>query len=86
MTYAPFNIVAFGWALSAALVVLFVICLIVALVFPEWPASHGWVALFSAAPMTSARIWIEGIAFNVAFGWIGAIVIGSVYNAVIRRE
>jgi hypothetical protein len=31
---SPLNIVALGWGLSAALVVLFVICLAAALVFP----------------------------------------------------
>ena len=46
----PFNIVALGWGLSAALVVLFVICLAVALVLPDWQASHGWIGLFSVAP------------------------------------
>jgi hypothetical protein len=41
---SPLNIVALGWALSVALVVLFVICLVVGLVLPDWPASHGWIS------------------------------------------
>jgi hypothetical protein len=53
---SPLNIVALGWGLSAALVVLFVICLAVVLVFPDWRASHGWIGLFSVAPMTSVRV------------------------------
>jgi hypothetical protein len=61
---SPFNIVALGWGLSAALVVLFVVCLVVALVFPDWQASHGWIGLFSVAPMTSVRVWIDGIVFR----------------------
>jgi hypothetical protein len=79
------NIIALGWALSAALVVLFVICLVVALVIPDWPAAHGWISLFSVAPMKSVRVWIDGIVFSIVFGWVSAVVFGLVYNYCIRR-
>jgi hypothetical protein len=82
---SPFNIVALGWGLSAALVVLFVICLAVALVFPDWQASHGWIGLFSVAPMTSIRVWIDGIVFSIVFGWVSAVVLGLVYNQLARH-
>jgi hypothetical protein len=82
---SPFNIVALGWGLSAALVVPFVVCLVVALVFPDWQASHGWIGLFSVAPMTSVRVWIDGIVFSIVFGWVSAVVLGLVYNHLIRR-
>jgi hypothetical protein len=40
---SPLNIVALGWGLSAALVVLFVICLAVAVVCPiGGPRTGGW--------------------------------------------
>ena len=81
----PLNIVALGWALSVALVVLFVVSLIVALLFPDLRVSHAWVGLFSAAPLDSSRVWIEGIIFSVVFGWITAGVFGTVYNRLIAR-
>jgi hypothetical protein len=81
---SPFNIVALGWALSATLVILFVICLAVAIAFPEFPATHAWVALFSPAPMASVRIWIEGIVYSIVCGWISAAVLGTVYNRLLR--
>ena len=79
------KIAAMGWALSAALIVLFVICLAVALALPQWPATHAWIGLFSVAPLTSARVWIDGIVFSAAFGWIAAVVLVLVYNRLIRR-
>jgi hypothetical protein len=83
---SPFNAVALGWALSATLVVLFVLCLAAALVLPErWPASHRWVGLFSLAPLTSARVWLDGIVFSIVFGWISAVVLSLVYNRLVRR-
>ena len=82
---SPLNIIALGWALLAALVVLFVICLAVALIVPEWKLTHAWVGLLSAAPMTSARVWIDGIVFSIVFGWVGAAIFGLVYNRLIRQ-
>jgi hypothetical protein len=79
------NIVALGWALSATLVALFVICLVVALLLPGWQASHAWITLFSAAPINSVRVWIDGIVFSIVFGWISGVVFGLVYNRVIAR-
>jgi hypothetical protein len=79
------DIIALGWGFSAALVVLFVICLAVALVLPEWRASHGLIGLFSVAPMTSVRVWIDGIVFSIVFGWVTGVVFGLVYNLLIRR-
>jgi hypothetical protein len=83
-TYTPLDIVALGWALASALIALFVICLVVALVLPSWPATHQWVGLFSAAPLNSLRVWIDGIVFSGVFGWIGAAVLGGVYNRLVR--
>jgi len=78
------DVMALGWALSAALVVLFVICLVVALVLPDWRASHAWIGLYSAAPLTSLRVWVDGIVFSLVFGWVTALVFGSVYNRLLR--
>jgi hypothetical protein len=84
-TYSPLNVFALGWALSAVLVVLFVVCLVVALVLPDWRASHGWIGLFSVAPMNSVRVWVDGIVFSVVFGWVTAVVLGLVYNRMVGR-
>lgn len=86
------SIIALGWAFSAALVILFVICMLSSYLYPEMPASKGWaawMALFSVTPIehpiTSIRIWIDGIAFSLVFGWVTAVVLGLVYNRLIHR-
>ena len=78
------NIVALGTALSVALVVLFVLCVLAALMFPSAPLAHGWVALFSIQPMGSAANWIAGIVGSIVFAWIIAVVLGLIYNAIDR--
>jgi hypothetical protein len=82
---SPLDMIALGWGLSATLVVLFVICVVAALVLPDWPASHRWVELFYLAPLTSLRVWMDGIVFSIVFGWISAVVLSLVYNRVIHR-
>jgi heme/copper-type cytochrome/quinol oxidase subunit 1 len=86
------NVVALGWAISAALVVLFVICMVSSFVFPGLPAAQGWaawIALFSVTPtdqpFTSVRVWIDGIVFSLVFGWVTGVVLAVVYNRLIRR-
>lgn len=83
-TYHPLNITGLGWAFSAALVVLFVLCLLTALFIPI-RAAHGWVGLFSTAPFDSGRVWVEGIAYSGIAGWITAVVVGLVYNRFAAR-
>ncbi len=82
---APLNAIAFGWAISAALLVLFVLCLLAALLLPGWTASHAWVGLYSTAPTNSFRVWIDGVVFSLVFGWIFALVVAFVYNCLIIR-
>jgi hypothetical protein len=55
------------------------------IVLPDWRASHGWIGLFSVAPMTSVWVWIDGIVFSIVFGWVTGVVFGLVYNRLIRR-
>jgi hypothetical protein len=37
--------------------------------------------------VTSVRVWIDGVVFSISivFGWVAAIVLGLVYNHLIRR-
>ncbi len=69
-----------AWAMSAALVVVFVLCAALELVAPNLPFAHDWIDLFTVRPVTSAFGWIEGIVGSVAVAWIFAVVGGIVFN------
>ena len=79
------SISGLGWGFSAALVVLFVLCMLAALFVPI-RAAHGWVALFSDAPVSSTRIWIDGLIWSIVAGWLIALVFGTVYNWIVARR
>ncbi len=79
------SISGLGWGFSAALVVLFVLCML-AVLFVPIRAAHGYVTLFSDAPISSTRMWAEGLIWSVVAGWLIALVFGSVYNWIVARR
>ena len=85
MENSKLNLVAFGWALSGALVVLLVLCEAAAMILPGWQLAHNWLTLFSTAEVGSLRNLIDGIIFSAVFGWITAVVLVSIYNRLVRR-
>jgi membrane protein DedA with SNARE-associated domain len=84
-THARLSISGLGWGFSAALVVLFVLCMLSALFVPIRPA-HGWVTLFSDAPLDSSRVWVDGLIWSIIAGWTIAAVFGTIYNYIVGRR
>ena len=74
-----------GWGFSSALVALFVLSMLAALFLPM-RAAHGYVALISDAELGSARLWVEGLVWSLAAGWLIALVFGTVYNWTVARR
>ena len=85
METSKLDLLAFGWALSGALVVLLILCEAAAMILPEWQLAHNWLMLFSTAEAGSFRNLIDGIIFSAVFGWIVAVVLVSIYNRLVRR-
>jgi hypothetical protein len=72
-------------ALAVALIILFVLCALAEFLFPGLPATHAWVGLFTLAPVTSPRAWVEGILYSLAFGIVTGAIVAAVHNAVAAR-
>jgi uncharacterized membrane protein YeaQ/YmgE (transglycosylase-associated protein family) len=85
MENSKLNLVAFGWALSGALVVLLVLCEAAAMLLPGWRLTHNWLMLFSTAEVGSIRNLIDGIISSAVFGWIVAVALVLIYNRLVRR-
>ena len=83
--HARLSISGLGWGFSAALVALFVLCMLSALFMPL-RAAHGWVTLMSDAPIDSSRVWVDGLIWSVVAGWLIALVLGTVYNWIVARH
>ena len=79
------DLVAFGWALSGTLVLLFVLCEGVAMILPGWPLSHNWLGLFSTADVGSLRNLFDGVIASALGGWFTAAVLVTIYNRLITR-
>ncbi len=83
--YPRLSLPGLGWGFSAALVVLFVLCMLAALFLPM-RAAHGYVMLLSAAPLGSPNMWMEGLIWSIVAGWLIALVFGTVYNWIVARR
>ncbi len=84
-SHARLSISGLGWGFSAALVTLFVLCVLAALFVPVRLA-HGWINLLSDAPIDSSRVWVEGLIWSVVIGWLIALVFGTIYNLIVGRR
>ena len=78
----PVHILALGWALTATFVLLYVLCWLAAVLFPNAALTHAWLGLYSTAPVGSVRGLVEGIIWNILFAWISALTFGMTYNSL----
>ena len=85
MEKSRLDLMAFGWALSGALVVLLVLCEAAAVILPGWQLTHAWLTLFSSAEVGSLRNLIDGVIASAIFGWITAAVLVTIYNPLVGR-
>jgi len=84
-SHGRLSISGLGWSCSATFVVLFVLCMLAALFVPLRLA-HGWIGLWSDAPIDSSRVWIDGLIWSVVVGWLVALVFGTIYNSIVARR
>jgi len=76
--------VPLGAAVSVTLVAIYLLCALAAAVLPDMPLAHGWLALFGGYPPLTAGGVMGAIVTSIAVGWLAALVLASVYNAVSR--
>lgn len=79
------SILGLAIAAGLALVLLFVLCALVGVLFRDLQATHAWVALFTLAPVTSPQAWLEGTFFSLVFGIFAGSIVAVVHNAVAAR-
>lgn len=79
------QIVPLGWALSAALVGIFLVCALLALLLPGIAVSHQWVGLFTLHDPSVPIAWAEGVGGSIAFGWLAALIFAPVYNRIAGK-
>ena len=80
---SPLHLTAMGWALTTALVGLFILCLLSVLVWPTSALAHGWIRLFATEPDNLARTFAEGVLGSAVAAWITTVLFVPVYNRLI---
>lgn len=82
---SPLNLVATGWAMTSALVGIFVICEVLAGIWPTALLSHSWISLFATEPDNIAKTSVEGVFGSAVAAWIAALLFVPVYNRMAER-
>lgn len=75
---------AFGLSLGLSLAVQSLLCWLAVLVFPQVPLAHGWLSLFSTAPVDSLVGGVTAIVVSFVLGWLTAFVMAVIYNRLVR--
>ena len=78
-------IIRFAATGAMTLVVLFALCWVGALFWPT-AFSHGFLSLFTLAPITSWLALGEGICGALLFGFLGGAILAMSYNLSVRLE
>ena len=78
-------VIRFAATGAMTLVVLFSFCWIGAVIWPT-AFSHGFVTLFTLAPMTSWLALGEGICSALLFGFLSGAILALSYNLSVRFE
>jgi len=81
---ASLDLVAAGWALAIALIVIFITCDVLRYLSPNFGVANGWVALFATHPEHFAATLIEGILASFAAAWLAAVLFVPVYNRLAQ--
>jgi hypothetical protein len=82
----PLSINATGIALSATLVVLFVICAVVQMFAPSLQVTHMWISIFTGASLGSSTMWVQGIVANAVAGYLAGSIFSKAYNLSVNKK
>ena len=81
---ARMSSIAVGWALSAVLALLVLICAAVALLWPTSAFGEGWTTVFG--PGNSTLGVVEAVGASIAAAWLVTLVFVSVHNRFVSRS
>lgn len=86
---APHNRIhalAAGWAVTAALLIVFLACALIAFFWPTSALGQGWNALLAASPDGSFASLIATVVTLLILAWLMTGVFVGVYNCLLPRQ
>jgi hypothetical protein len=84
-SHARIHGVAAGWALTAVLMIVLLICALAAFLWPTSAFGQGWAAVFATTPDGSIAGVIEILLGVVVLAWLITGVFVGVYNCLLAR-
>lgn len=78
----PLHALPFGLALGAALAFLSALCWLAVLILPDAPLAHGWLGLFSTAPVSSVIAGLTAVTVSFGLGIVTGWLTATIYNGL----
>jgi hypothetical protein len=78
--------VAAGWAFTAVLQVVFLVCAFFAFLWPTSALGQGWMAIFAAHPDGLFTSLLEAALAILVLAWLITGVFVGVYNCLLPRS
>lgn len=78
----PLHALPFGFSLGAALAFLSALCWLAVLILPDVPLAHGWLGLFSAAPVSSVIAGLTAVTVSLGLGIVTGWLTATIYNGL----
>jgi hypothetical protein len=84
-TSARLPIAAFGMSLGLLLVISFVLCVLLGVVFPKWGLHQPWLQFFPGFTWLTWPSFFLGLIESVAYGWYVALIFVPLFNFFAAR-
>ena len=84
-TSARLPIRALGMSLGLLLVISFMLCVLLGLVFPKWGLHQPWLQFFPGFTWLTWPSFTLGLVESFAYGWYVALVFGPLFNFFAAR-
>ena len=82
---ARLSIPVLGMSLGLLLVISFVLCVLLGLVFPEWGLHQPWLQFFPGFTWLTWPSFFLGLVESFAYGWYIALIFVPLFNFFAAR-
>jgi hypothetical protein len=82
---ARLSIPVLGMSLGLLLVISFVLCVLLGLVFPEWGLHQPWLQFFPGFTWLTWPSFFLGLVESFAYGWYVALIFVPLFNFFAAR-
>ncbi len=83
--HSSLSIVQVGWLASAFIVINYVLCIALGVIWPDWEMHRPWLQFFPGFEWLTLTGFLIGLVESFLYGWYVAVIFVPLYNFFIAR-